>query len=153
MADVYQTRAPRASDVPFLAAIAEATLFPREMMAGMIAPVLTGEGADIWRVVEQGGRLRSFAFAQPETMTDATWNLRAIAVTPDLHGAGAGTAFLTAIEAALRDARLIVVDTTQAEGQARARRFYAARGYAHVAAIPDFFVAGEDKVTFVKALR
>lgn len=153
MPDLYQTRARRASDIPFLAAIAEATLFPGELMEGMIAPALSGDSEDRWRVVEQLGHAVGFAFAQPEAMTDATWNIRAIAVSPDLHGKGAGTALIAAMESALEAARLIVIDTTQTPDQARARRFYAARGYAHVATIPDFFGAGEDKVTFVKALK
>ena len=86
-------------------------------------------------------------------MTARTWNLRAIAVRPDLHGAGAGTALLAAMEAALAEARLIVMDTTQLPDQARARRFYVARGYAEVAVIPGVFGEGEDKVTFVKVMR
>lgn len=150
MPDLYQTRAPRGSDIPFLAAIAEVTLFPGEMMEGMIAPALANEGDDIWRVVTRGDDVVGFAFAQPETMTDRTWNLRAIAVAPDLHGTGAGTALITAMEAALDDARLIVIDMTQTPDQDRARRFYASRGYTHVATIPAFFGADEDKVTFVK---
>lgn len=153
MPDLYQTRVPRASDIPFLATIAEATLFPGEMMEGMIAPALTGDSADIWRVVTQAGRVVGFAFAQHEAMTDATWNIRAIAVSPDLQGTGAGNALIAAMEEALGAARLIVIDTTQTPDQARARQFYVARGYAHVATIPDFFGAGEDKVTFVKALK
>ena len=153
MSDPFDTRAPRASDIPALAAIADATLFPGEMLEGMISPALDGAGQDMWRVVRQGGTPVGFAFAQPEAMTDRTWNLRAIAVRPDLHGSGAGTALLAAMEAALAEARLIVMDTTQLPDQARARRFYVARGYAEVAVIPGFFGEGEDKVTFVKVMR
>lgn len=152
MPDLCQTRAPRATDIPFLAAIAEATLFPGDMLEGMITPALTGDSDDLWRVVTREDDPVGFAFAQLEAMTDQTWNIRAIAVAPDLHGQGAGTALIAAMEAGLSEARLIVIDTTQSPDQARARRFYAARGYAHVATIPAFFGAGEDKVTFVKML-
>ncbi len=152
MPDLFHTRAPRATDIPALSAIADATLFPGAMLPDMIAPAMQGEGEDLWRVALQGDVPVGFAFAQPEAMTDRTWNLRAIAVRPDLHGGGAGTALLAAVEAALTDARLLVIDTTQTEDQARARRFYAARGYREVATIPGFFGEGEDKVTFVKAL-
>ncbi|WP_299370991.1 GNAT family N-acetyltransferase [uncultured Tateyamaria sp.] len=152
MPDPYVTRAPRAEDIPTLAAIADATLFPGEMLADMIAPALAGQGDDLWRVVTRDDTPVGFAFVQPEAMTDRTWNLRAIATDPDFHGGGAGTALLAAVEAALAGARLLVIDTTQLPDQARARRFYAARGCGHVATIPDFFGPGEDKVTFVKAL-
>ena len=148
----FATRAPCATDIDPLATIADATLFPGELLAGMITPALNGDTEDIWRVVTRGDDPVGFAFAQPEALTDRTWNLRAICTASDLHGSGAGTALLGAMEAALHDARLIVIDTTQTEEQGRARRFYVARGYTQVATIPDFFAAGEDKVTFVKAI-
>ncbi|WP_223421432.1 GNAT family N-acetyltransferase [Tateyamaria pelophila] len=153
MPNLYKTRAARASDIPYLAVIADATLFPGEMLEGMIAPALTEERPDIWRMATQGENVVGFAFAQPEAMTNAAWNLRAIAVSPELYGSGAGTALIGAMESALKDARMIVVDTTQTSDQARARRFYKARGYVLIATIPDFFDVGEDKVTFVKTLR
>ena len=152
MPNPFDTRAPRATDIAALAAIADETLFPGEMMADMIAPALDGSGDDVWRVVTQGDLPVGFAFAQPEAMTERTWNLRAIAVAPALHGSGAGTALLTAMEAALTTARLIVIDTTQRAEQDRARRFYVAQGYRQVSVIPAFFGPEEDKVTFVKSL-
>ena len=148
----FSTRAARATDISVLAAIAEATLFPGEMLADMMAPALAGAPDDLWRVVTQGDDPVGFAFAQAEAMTDRTWNLWAICTASNLHGQGAGTALLAAVEAALTEARLIVIDTTQTAEQARARQFYAARGYAQVAVIPDFFAPGEDKVTFVKVV-
>ena len=151
MPDQYETRAPRAPDIPFLAAIADLTLFPGDMLADLIAPSLAGTGEDIWRVVVVDDVPVGFAMAQPEAMTDRTWNLRAIAVMPQQHGRGAGTVLLEAMEQAMGAARLIVIDTTQLPDQDRARRFYAARVYALVSTIPAFFGAGEDKVTFVKS--
>ncbi len=152
MPNPFETRAPRAGDIPALAAIAEETLFPGEMIEPMITPALEGGSPDIWRVVCREDVPIGFAFAQPEAMTDATWNLRAIAVSPQAQG-GAGTALLRAVEAALHAARMIIIDTTQLPDQERARHFYVARGYTHVATIPAFFGAGEDKVTFLKSLR
>lgn len=152
MPDLYQTRPARPADIPFLAPIAEATLFPGDMLPDMMAPALGGESEDMWLVVEQGGTPVGFAFVQPEALTDRTWNLRAIATRPDLHGRGAGTALIAAVETALAAGRMLVIDTTQTADQDRARRFYAARGYAHVATIPAFFGPNEDKVTFTKQL-
>ena len=152
MPDLYQTRPARDTDIPFLAPIAEATLFPGDMLPDMMAPALSGESEDMWLVVEQDGAPVGFAFVQPEALTDRTWNLRAIATQPALHGQGAGTALIGAVEAALTEARMLVIDTTQAPDQERARRFYAARGYDHVATIPGFFGPEEDKVTFTKLL-
>ncbi|WP_299750191.1 GNAT family N-acetyltransferase [uncultured Tateyamaria sp.] len=152
MLDLFQTRAARDTDIPFLAPIAEATLFPGDMLPDMMAPGLSGDSDDLWLVVEQDGVPVGFAFVQSEALTDRTWNLRAIATSPDLHGAGAGTVLIHAVEVALADARLLVIDTTQTPDQDRARRFYGARGYDHVATIPAFFGPDEDKVTFTKML-
>jgi len=152
MPDLFLARMLRDTDLPFLEPIADATLFPGHMLPDMTTPALSGHSDDTWCVVEHDGTPVGFAFAQPEAMTDRTWNVRAIATAPDLHGRGAGTALIPAVETALGDARMIVIDTTQTADQARARRFYAARGYAHVATIPAFFGADEDKVTFVKTV-
>lgn len=152
MPDLFQTRRARDTDIPSLATIAEATLFPGDMLPDMMAPALSGDREDLWLVVVQDDVPVGFAFVQPEALTDRTWNLRAIATRPDLHGQGAGTALIGAVEAALTQARLLVIDTTQTDDQARARRFYAARGYTHVATIPAFFGPDEDKVTFSKAM-
>ncbi|GGX44148.1 hypothetical protein GCM10007385_10120 [Tateyamaria omphalii] len=152
MPDLFQTRPARDTDIPFLAPIAEATLFPGDMLLDMMAPGLSGDSDDLWCVVEQDGEPVGFAFVQSEALTDRTWNLRAIATAPDLHGKGAGTVLIHAVEAALADARMLVIDTTQTPDQDRARRFYNARGYDHVATIPAFFGPDEDKVTFTKML-
>lgn len=152
MPDLFDTRAPRTSDIAALAAIADATLFPGDLMEDMMSPALDGTSGDVWRVVTRADVPMGFAFAQAEAMTDRTWNLRAIAVVPDIHGRGVGTALLRAMEAALSGARLIVIDTTQQPEQARARRFYAARGYRKVSVIPGYFGDDEDRVTFIKAL-
>jgi len=152
MPDLFQTRPARDTDIPFLAPIAEATLFPGEMLPDMMGPGLSGQNDDLWLVVEQDGVPVGFAFVQIEGLTDRTWNLRAIATDPALHGKGAGTVLMQAVEATLVGARLLVIDTTQTSDQDRARRFYKARGYDHVATIPAFFGPDEDKVTFAKML-
>ncbi|MEX0309150.1 MAG: GNAT family N-acetyltransferase [Tateyamaria sp.] len=152
MPDLFEARPARETDIPFLVPIAEATLFPGDMLPDMMAPALEGQSDDLWLVVMRDGVPVGFAFAQAEVMTDRTWNIRAIATRPDLHGQGAGTVLIQAVETALRDARLLVIDTTQTADQDRARRFYAARGYDHVATIPGFFGSDEDKVTFIKSL-
>ncbi len=148
-------RPSRDADIPAIAHIAEETLFPGDMLAPMIAPFLDGTGEALWLTAEADGIAKGFAFAEPEAMTDATWNLRAIAVDPASHRSGAGRSLLAQLEALLKDrgARLLVIDTTQTEDQTAARAFYAGLGYAQVARIPNFFADGEDKVSFIKRLR
>mmetsp|Transcript_37327 Transcript_37327/g.57297 ORF Transcript_37327/g.57297 Transcript_37327/m.57297 type:complete len:203 (-) Transcript_37327:147-755(-) len=154
MPNLFDTRPARDSDIPSMAKIADQTLFPGDMLADMMAPFLGGTDTEQWHVVvtQQEDSVIGFAYVQAERLTDRTWNLRAIATDPTVHGRGAGTALISAVERALHGARLLVIDTTQTEDQARARRFYAARGYEQVAVIPAFFGEGEDKVTFTKLL-
>ncbi|MEO0937843.1 MAG: GNAT family N-acetyltransferase [Pseudomonadota bacterium] len=140
-----------AADTVALAAIAGETLFPADMLAPMIAPFLRA-GTALWLTALRDGAPCGFAFAEPEALTDGTWNLRAIAALPS--GQGTGRALLTAVEEALRakGARIVVIDTTQTDDQAAARRLYASAGYAQVGHIADFFADGEDRMTFAKRL-
>lgn len=139
------------ADIPALAAVAGRTLFPAKYLAPMIAPFLDGAPA-LWLTALRGGTPAGFAYAEPEAMTDQTWNLRALAAEP--AGQGTGRALLSAAEQTLatQGARLLVIDTTQTPEQAAARGLYQSAGYVQVGHIPDFFAAGEDKVTFCRAL-
>ncbi|MEM1163381.1 MAG: GNAT family N-acetyltransferase, partial [Pseudomonadota bacterium] len=88
--------------------------------------------------------------SRPEELTDRTWNILALGLDPAFQGQGLGTALLRGTEAALPDARMIIIETTQSPEQDAARALYAAAGYTQQAHIPDFYGDGEDKVVFVK---
>ncbi|MEM6660727.1 MAG: GNAT family N-acetyltransferase [Pseudomonadota bacterium] len=144
------TRPARSDDIPRIGTIAGAAgLFPPEMVADMIAPGLAGEG-DLWSVIEAQGTTAGFTFSRPEEITDRTWNILALGLDPAFQGQGLGTALLRGTEAALPDARMIIIETTQLPEQDAARALYAAAGYEQQAHIPDFYGDGEDKVVFVK---
>ncbi|EFL88504.1 hypothetical protein [Ahrensia sp. R2A130] len=51
-----------------------------------------------------------------------------------------------------KGARLLLADTSGTDTFAATRKFYAAKGYTEEARIKDFWEAGDDKVTFTKAL-
>lgn len=97
-----------------------------------------------------------FCMTDPEPMTDGTWNMRALAVAPAHQGAGAGggAAIVAATEGAVAgmQGRLLIVDTSRIEAFVGARQFYLRCGYAEEARIRDVWGAGDDKVTFRKAL-
>jgi len=137
-------------DVQTLGAIAEnAGLVPAEYMPDMIAPAFDG-GQDTWLVADNEGAV-GFAFARPEEMADRVWNILAIAVNQDARGSGRARELLHAMEGTLA-ARLIIIDTTQRDEQAAARAFYEKEGYRHIASVPDFYAAGEDKLTYCKVM-
>ena len=142
-------------DIAALSKVVEQTdLFPPEILEEMLRPVIDGEDEAIWLVHEQHGTANGFVYAIPEPLTEGTWNMLALAVLPEKQRTGAGKALVSALENALRPlgARLLIADTSGTDSFEGTRAFYARVGYAEEARIRDFWEAGDDKVTFRKAL-
>ena len=100
---------------------------------------------------EHDGRLVGWVCWGPTPCTLGTFDLYWMAVDPAHHGAGLGTALLTAMEQRLPGtARLVVVETAGRPDYAPTRAFYEARGYRAVSQIPDFYAPGDDQVVYVK---
>lgn len=102
---------------------------------------------------EHEGRLAGWICWGPTPCTQATFDLYWMAVDPALHGAGIGTALLSAMERRLAGvARLIVVETAGRPEYAPTRAFYEARGFRAVSRIPDFYAPDDDQVVYTKFL-
>ena len=102
---------------------------------------------------EHYGRLAGWICWGPTPCTLGTYDLYWMAVDPAHHGAGIGTALLTAMERRLQGvARLIVVETAGRPEYTGTRAFYEARGYQAVSRVPDFYAPGDDQVVYVKSL-
>ena len=142
-------------DTPALVAVTEATgvFKPHEIVA--LREVLDdyhatnheyGHVAKTW----DDGTIAGFVYFAPTAMTDRTFELWWIAVDPSRQGTGLGTRMLAAVEADVWAAggRVLLIETSSTAGYAPTRNFYLARGYAQVAAIPDFYADGDDKVIF-----
>ncbi len=151
-----KTRPTLSEDLPALREVLDGTeLFPADMLAGMIEGFLSGSSHDdIWLTCEVDRRAVGFCYAALEQLTDGTWNMLAIAVRPECQGTRVGGALITKLEEILRQrgARIIIVDTSGADGFARTREFYRRRGYEEEARIRDYWAADDDKITFWKAL-
>lgn len=144
-------RPATAADLGGLAQVATQTeLFPPEML-----PELLADPEAVWLLAQDDGGAVGLCYAAPEPLTDGTWNMRALGVLPGAQGRGVGARLVAEMERALAAAghRILLVDTSGTEAFARARRFYAARGYTPEARIRDYWAAGDDKETFRKALR
>lgn len=155
MTDLIDVRTMVREDLPFIAPVLDATgLFPAEMLAEMAAPFLEGTELHLWLVAVMQGRCCGFAYCEPERATDGTFNLLAIAVSPENQGKGAGGALIAAIEARLRAdaARVLIVETSALNAYADTWAFYLARGFAEEARIRDFYAEGEHKIVFWKHL-
>jgi ribosomal protein S18 acetylase RimI-like enzyme len=100
------------------------------------------------------GRMRGFACAGSTPLTASTWHLYWMCVHPDAGGHGLGRAVEVRLEELVRErgGRRIVVETSGRADYARARRFYAAAGYAAVGRIPDFYADGDDCILYARPL-
>lgn len=149
-------RPMKAADLVALKTVVDDTeLFPSEMLPDMAAGYFAGEEVqDIWLTCEREGQPIGLCYTVPEQLADGAWNMLAICVSPALQGSGAGGAMTAHLETMLREkgARLLLADTSGTDTFAATRKFYAAKGYTEEARIRDFWEAGDDKVTFTKAL-
>lgn len=129
-------------------------LFPSEMLDDMVKGFLEGETDDLWLTLETGGTAIGFCYANPEQMTQDTWNILALAVSPAHQGKGAGAQLTQQMEVQIKDqeGRIVIVDTSGTEAFAKTRHFYENAGYTEEARIRDFWSKGDDKVTYWKSL-
>ena len=90
----------------------------------------------------------------PTPLTKGTWDMYWLAVAPQLHGKGIGTALIGAAEQHIRslNGRMILIETSSSANYEAARALYEKLGYTNVSIIPDFYSPGDNKVTFRKVL-
>ncbi|MEM8961353.1 MAG: GNAT family N-acetyltransferase [Acidobacteriota bacterium] len=142
------------SDLEAMRRIVDATLFPADLLDGMVRPFFEDPDCQaFWLVFDRDGVL-GLVYAEPESMTEGTWNLRAIGTLPKSQRLGVGRALMAATEERLRRAgqRLLIVDTSSSPEQIGACEFYRNLGYEQESRIRDFWTDGEDKITFTKKL-
>lgn len=145
----------RREDLPFVGSIVDAArLFPSEMLEAMTEPYLSGKEPHHWLLACAEEQVLGFAYAEPERMTDGTFNLLAIAVDPKLQCRGVGAALVEGLEQRLRDrgGRVLIVETSSLQEFAGAREFYRRRSFHEEARVRDFYAQGEDKIIFWKRL-
>jgi ribosomal protein S18 acetylase RimI-like enzyme len=152
------------SDRSQLLAIAVATgLFTADEADGLLGGVLdqlannslpAGHSALLCRT-SPGSAAVGWTYFAPDPHADGVWNVWWLGVEPGAHGTGAGALLLRQAEAqaAAGGGRLVIVETSAKDAQARARRFYAKEGYAECGRVPDFYGDGDDKVIFARRPR
>ncbi len=104
------------------------------------------------------GAVLGAAYYAPEPFADRVWNLYFLAVDPDAHGRGVGTALTGHVTEHLRAAgedvaRVLLVETSSTEAYRPARNFYLSRGFAEEARIRDYYGPGDDKVVFWRRVQ
>lgn len=90
----------------------------------------------------------------PNEMTDRTWDLLWIAVSPDRQGQGIGGELVRFTEAHIRASggRMLIVDTSSLPRFDATHAFYRKHGYSEVARVPDYYSDGDGKVIFAKRM-
>jgi ribosomal protein S18 acetylase RimI-like enzyme len=107
-----------------------------------------------WRMAEMDSRVVGFACFGPVPLTEGTFDLYWIAVSPEARGIGVADLLDAAVADSARNAggRLLLAETSSTPPYDSARRFYRRRGYDQVERIADFYRQGDDRLTYCKRL-
>jgi len=117
--------------------------------------VQRGDQADYhFLVYREHGTILGYACYGDHALTEGTWDLYWIAVSPAAHGRGIGHALLASTEAGIakRGGYLVLVETSTTPAYAPARRLYQSAGYTLRATIPDFYARGDGLALYSKHL-
>jgi ribosomal protein S18 acetylase RimI-like enzyme len=137
-------------------------LFSEEEAESLLGGVLDGikakelpEGHQAFSCRKQpDGPAVGWCYFAPDDHAVGVWNLWWIGVDPEEHGTDAGRAILAHVEECVvgSGGRLLVIETSDSEALARARRFYTRAGYKDCGRIPHFYAENEAKVIFARRL-
>lgn len=91
----------------------------------------------------------------PVPMTQGTFDLYWIVVDPRSQGQGIGSKLLHFLEGVVRErkGRMILIDTSSISQYEKTQKFYTRHGFQEVARVPDYYHAGNDRITFCKRLK
>lgn len=105
-------------------------------------------------VLADGPTLLGLACFGPVTLTEGTFDLYWIAVSPSAQRAGVGKVLDEAVCDLVRreGGRWVLAETSSTPPYEPARRFYLRCGYTPFERIPDFYRPGDDRLTFGKRL-
>jgi len=115
---------------------------------------ISGAGYHVF-VAEVESLVAGYICYGPTPLTEGTWDLYWLAVTPAQQGRGIGKDLIEFAEdqIELSGGRLAIIETSSKPEYERTRRFHHARGYEIVCRIADFYATGDDKLILQKRLR
>lgn len=153
------TRTITEADIPAITRVATASgLFTKDQLTLVHQMVMSAladssSSSPFW-LVRDHVTVQAIAYSEPERMTDGTWNIQLIAVSPECQRSGIGRHMLADVEQQLRDrgARVVLVETSGTDDLGYVRGFYASSGFTKEARIREFYAEGVDKVTYRKSL-
>lgn len=103
-------------------------------------------------IVARTDQLAGYICFGPTPMTEATWDLYWIAVSPALQGQGVGRALYEAFVAFLRarGGRQVRIETSSQESYAATGGFYERLGFEVAGRLRDFYAQGDDLLIFYR---
>ena len=131
-------------------------MFPSEYLDDMVSDFLNKDTEELWYVSEtEAKEVIAIAYCAPERMTVGTWNLLLIAVSKNTQGRGLGSDLIAHVEQnlMLKNARILLVETSGLPDYELTRKFYSKCGFSQIAVIPEYYDKGDDKVVFLKSLK
>jgi len=90
----------------------------------------------------------------PASLTQGTWDIYWLAVSPKSQGQGIGKSLLATAEEQIKKAkgRMALIETSSTPQYEKTRRFHHSQGYKMVATVEDFYAPGDDKMIFRKVM-
>ena len=106
-------------------------------------------------VMEITSSVAGYVCYGPTPLTEGTWDVYWLAVTPELQGRGLGSALLASAEDKIGNAggRLTIIETSSKPEYEKTRRFHRSQGYELAGRIADFYAPGDARLIFKKRLR
>lgn len=156
MANILNIRPATGEDLDTLSCLVEKVeLMSGDMLAQSMAPFFDNNpDNELCMIAELGIEIVGFYYARQEEMADKVWNMLIIAIDNNVQGKGLGRQLVAHLEQQLREQkqRMLMIDTSSDAQFKSTQQFYKNFGYKHVAAIPNYWMKGEDKITFIKQL-
>jgi ribosomal protein S18 acetylase RimI-like enzyme len=109
---------------------------------------------ELFSCVDDSDKVLGYTCTGPTPMTEGTYDLYWIAVSPASHGKGIGKYLLSFIENKIKKdgGRLIIAETSSRDDYENTRQFYIHADYTEVSRIKDYYRVKDDLVVYGKYL-
>lgn len=107
----------------------------------------------IVEVVESaGGAVVGYVTWGPTPLTEGTFDLYWIAISPDVQGQGYGKMLMRSVELKIEEdqGRLLIIETSSQPRYESTRQFYLKQHYQEVARIAGFYAENDDRIIYGK---